>query len=94
MQRLDAAEELSTCAAPRSKVAESNFSQVERSAHAMLRPGWAGAYRGLETALKHLTSIIRSDDAQAMTEYALILAVILVIVVGGIRLISQSPFFR
>jgi Flp pilus assembly pilin Flp len=48
----------------------------------------------LETALKHLTSIIRSDDAQAMTEYALILAVILVIVVGGIRLISQSPFFR
>lgn len=37
---------------------------------------------------------MRSEDGQAMTEYAVFLAVILVLVVGAIGLISKASFFR
>lgn len=39
-------------------------------------------------------SRMRSATGQAMTEYAVILAVILVLVVGAVRLVSKAPFFR
>jgi len=40
--------------------------------------------------MSHLISLIRSDEGQDIAEYAVMLAVILVIVVGTIRLIGSN----
>ena len=40
--------------------------------------------------MKHLMSIVRSDEGQDIAEYAVMLAVILVLVVGTIRLVGSN----
>ena len=55
-----------------------------------LVPASAGQERRSGAPMSNLINIIRSDEGQDITEYAVMLAVILVIVVGTIRLIGSN----
>jgi Flp pilus assembly pilin Flp len=50
----------------------------------------AGAFPGVNLMMSLLLNLLTSDEGQDIAEYAVMLAVILVIVVGTIRLIGSN----
>jgi Flp pilus assembly pilin Flp len=49
-----------------------------------------GVFRGVNLMTSLMRNLLNSDDGQDIAEYAVMLAVILVIVVGTIRLIGSN----
>jgi Flp pilus assembly pilin Flp len=77
-------------------VSASHFAQVEPSRLAATHPEifaidfWHSEISGGEHMVEILRSAWEADDGQDIAEYAVMLAVILVIVVGTIRLIGSN----
>lgn len=51
---------------------------------------WAGKLTKMKATMQRLFQLLRDEQGQDIAEYAVMLAVILIIVVGTIRLIASS----